>query len=74
MAHVAISTKADSQIAHKMPDLGYPLSMANGMMSYNKRQRLLLEWFTTFLRCIQYMRAASDRIFEPIMGHTVAFP
>ena len=37
-----------SQIVHEMPELGYPLSTANGMVYYKQRQPLLLEHFITF--------------------------
>ena len=64
-----ISTNVDSQISHKLPDLGFPPA------PYGKeRQPLLMESFKTFLRCIGQMWGASDSICWPPMGHTVPYP
>ena len=38
--YCAISTNADAQIAHKMLDYWYPLSMANGIIYYNESHPL----------------------------------
>ena len=47
-----ISIKVNSQIAHKMSDLGYTRSTENWVTYSNERHPLLLKWFKLFLRCI----------------------
>ena len=37
----AISAKVDTQIAHKMLDLGYPLSMENRVMCCKERHSMI---------------------------------
>ena len=46
---VPCSTVVNSQIAQKIPDLGYPLSTESRMMCCNKRHPMLMECFYTFL-------------------------
>ena len=49
----AIFAEADSQIAHKMLDLEYPLSTWNGMICYNERHSLMLACSISFFFCIK---------------------
>ena len=66
--------RSTAQVAHKMPDLGYPLSTANGMLYYKERQPLLLEYFITFLRCIRQIGGASEQhLPAPYVSHHVIF-
>ena len=43
--HWVISAEIDPQIAHKIPDLGYPLCTEKGIMYCNNRYLLLLNRF-----------------------------
>ena len=63
-------TKVDSQNAHKMPNLKYPLSKENGVSFYNERHPLLMRCFQTFLKCMRQMVGASLCILLPFMGLT----
>ncbi len=67
----AISAKVDTQIAHKMLDLGYPLSMENGVLCCKERHPLLMKWSMSFLWCIREMGGAFESICKPSMGHTM---
>ena len=57
-----ISTDIVSQIAHKMPDLWYPLdtSTANEVMYRTQRQPLLVKCFKTFHGCTSQVGGASE--------------
>ena len=63
-------TKVDSQNAHKMPNLKYPLSKENGVSFYNERHPLLKRCFQPFLKCMRQMGGASLCILLPFMGLT----
>ena len=67
---VPFSTTVDSQIAHKILDLQYPLNTENGMLSYHSMHPLLMKCFKTFFRCIKPMVWASLFILLPLMGLT----
>ena len=73
VSNCAVSVEIVSQIAHKMPDLVYPLRMANGMLCYEERQPLLLKCFIFFLRCISMVRGAFNIINKPLLDHTMSF-
>ena len=64
----AISAKVDTQIAPKMLDLGYPLSMENGVLCCKERHLLLMKWSMSF---IWKMGGAFESICQPSMGHTM---
>ena len=70
-----ISTDIVSQIAHKMPDLWYPLdtSTVNEVMYRTQRQPLLVKCFKTFHGCTSQVGGASESIYKPPMGHTMPF-
>ena len=53
---------ADSQIAHKLPDFGYPLSMEIGMLYNKERYPLLMKCFKPFLMRIRQVGGALDSI------------
>ena len=57
------SIKVGSQIAHKMPHFGYPLSTENWMLNCNERQPLSMKYFKIFLRGIKQVGWASMCIF-----------
>ena len=67
----AISANVDTQIAHKMLDLGYPLSMENGVLCCKERHLLLMKWSMSFLWCIREMGGAFESICQLSMGHTM---
>ena len=67
------STKVNSQIAPKMLDVGYPLSMANGMIYYQETYPLLISIFQAFLGSIMQMRRACDNIWKTLVGITVSY-
>ena len=68
------STDVDSQIVHKMPDLGYPFRTTNGMLYCKKKQPWLLECFKTVPRYIRQKGGASDSINQlHILSHCVIF-
>ena len=67
------SSKVDSHIAHKMPDVGYPLSMAYWMMYYKEGYPLLMNCFKTSCGFMMGMGGASDNIYPPVMGLTMPF-
>ena len=74
MVHsVSLMPKNNSQISHKISDLGHPPSKGNGMLYCNEMHLLLLECFITFLRYIGMIGLASDRINETLMIHTLIF-
>jgi len=64
----------DSQIAHKRPDLAYPLSMGNGFALPWEISITAEVFIITFLRCISRIWGASDSIHEPLVVQTVSFP
>ncbi len=64
---------ADSQIAHKLPDLGYPFCTEKEMLYRNDRCPLLLNCFILFLWCIRWIRGASESIYKPLMGRIAPF-
>ena len=75
-SHSPVSTDVYySQIAHKMPNLGYcTLSTQEmGWCTYKKRQPLLLKFVVPFLRCIRKARGASDSIYKSHIGHINIF-
>ena len=65
-----VSTKVDSQNAHKMPNFKYPLSTENGVSFYNERHPLLKRCFQPFLKCMRQMGGASLCILLPLKGLT----
>ncbi len=67
------SSKVGSQIAHKMPDVGYPPSIAYWMMYYKEGYPLLMNCFKTSCGCMMGMGEASDNIYPPVMGLTMPF-
>ena len=52
-SNCVIFTEINSQIAHKMQDLGCPLSIRNGSLYYKERYSLLMKVCIIFLRCIR---------------------
>ena len=72
-SHLVIFTEEDSQNVYIMPDFGYILSTANGMMYYEEKHPLLMKCFRTFLRCISQMEAAYGSILLPWMGPSVSY-
>ena len=68
-----ISIKVNSQIAHKMSDLGHTPSTEKWVTYSIERDPLLLKRFKTFLRCIWKVGRASDSIHAPRIAHTVPF-
>ena len=74
MCHtVPFYTEVDSQIAHKMPVLRYPVDTAHGMLHCKKRHPLLMNCFKTSCGCMMGMGGASDNIYPPVMGLTMPF-
>ena len=74
MAHtVSFFTKVGTQIWHKMPELGYPLSKWNGVIYHKERYPLLLKCFIPFLRCMKNMGGKSGRIYASLMVYTISF-
>ena len=69
----AISAVADSQIAHKTSDLGYPPCTGNMTLWCMERHPLLMKCFKTFFRCIRKVGRASNTILQPLMGHIMPF-
>ena len=51
--HPVISLKVESQIAYKIPDLGYSISTESGMLWCQDRHPLLLKYLTIFLPCMR---------------------
>ena len=72
-SHHVIFTTVDSQITHKMADLGYPLSTANEMLYSKERHSLLLTCFKTFLICVRQIVDAYNIIYLPLVGQRVPF-
>ena len=72
-SHHVISAVADSQTAHKMPDLGYPFCTEKEMLYCNNRCTLLLNCFILFLWCIRWIRGASGSIYRPLVGRIAPF-
>ena len=62
-SHHVISAVADSQTAHKMPDLGHPFCTEKEMLYCNDRCTLLLNCSILFLWCIRWIRGASESIY-----------
>ena len=50
--NVIFSTAVNSQLAYNIPDFGYTLSTANGMIHCDGRHSLPMKCFKSFLRCI----------------------
>ena len=73
MSNCAHSVKIGSKIAYKMSDLGYPLRMGNGMSCYEEKHSLLMKWFITFFRCIQWMIATSDSLKKLPIAYFMPF-
>ena len=71
--HQVIFARIDFQISCNMPNLGYPLSIGNGMLCCKKRHPLLLKCTIIFLRCIKKMGGASCSIYKPHLCQTVLF-
>ena len=71
--HQVISARIDFQISCNMPNLGYPLSIGNGMLCCKKRHPLLLKCAIIFLRYIKSMRGGSGSIYKPLLCQTVLF-
>ena len=68
---VPLSTKINSQIAHKMPEFRYPVSVANWMMYFQERHPLLMKCFKSFIGGMRNMRGASDSLCVPFIDHIV---
>ena len=62
------------KLCTKIPDLGYPLNIEKGMLSYEERHPVLMECFKTSIRCINQTGRASAGNCLPLMGHVVPFP
>ena len=74
MCHtVPFYTEVDSQIAHKMPVLRYPVDTAHGMLHCKTTYPLLMNCFKPFLRCIEQREKAFASIYEPLMGLIAPF-
>ncbi len=63
----------DSQIAHKLPNFGYPLSMENGMLHNKGRYPLLMKCFKPFLMCIRQAGGALVSICNTHVCLNVSF-
>ena len=73
-SHHVISAVADSQTAHKIPDLGQPPCRRNGPIYCRDRYSLLLKWYISFLGCTRKVQGAFESINKPLTVHTVSFP
>ena len=62
--------KVNSQIAHKMPDIGYPLSKANWMLCCKETHPLLMKCSKPFYRDVRQMR----RLVTSSEGHVLVAP
>ncbi len=71
----AITSEVDSQTGYKIQDLGTLSTprIHNGMLYYERRHPLLLEYSITFLRYISEMEGPSDSIYTPLMARTLSF-
>ena len=54
-----------------MPDLGYPLTMGNGMICHMERHPLLLKWPITFLKCVYKVKGDFGSIYKPLIVQAV---
>ena len=64
--HCVISGNDKTQIICKISDFEHPLSLRNGMLTYNEMRPLLLECSTTFVRCIRRGRRAYGSTSRPL--------
>ena len=71
--HQVISARIDFQISCNMPNLGYPLSIGNGMLCCKKRHPLLLKCAIIFLRYIKKMGGTSGSICKLLMDLIMPF-
>ena len=53
------STKVESHKLHKIPDVGYALSVPKWLVFYDERHPLLMKCFKTILRCTKKAGQAS---------------
>ena len=67
------SRNVNSQMAHKMSDVGYPLNMANGMMCSQETYPLLMSCLGAFFSSIMQMRRPCDNIWKILVGITVSY-
>ena len=71
--NVPYLTNIYPQIALKIPDLGDPLTTANGTLYCKERHALLMKCFKTFLICIVHMGGASDSFCKAPGGMDMVF-
>ena len=75
MVHTTrIPPRSTLQLYTKYQILGrYPLSMESRMMCCKESHPLLLKCLKTFLTCTKRMRGAVNKVFKPLMVHTMLF-
>ena len=62
-----------SQISSIITNFGHQIGLEDVILCLKDRHSLLREWFITSPRCIQMIRSASDRIYNPLTVIMVSF-
>ena len=68
--HHIIPSKNNHQISWNISDLRNPLSKGNGILCYNERHSLLLEYSITFFQHIRMIGKAFGSIYETLILFT----